>query len=154
MKIAVFPGSFDPITNGHVDIVMRSLQLFDKIIIAIGVNNDKKYMYPLEKRKDWIQKTFAAESKVSVDTYQGLTIDFCKQNNAHYIIRGLRSSPDFDFERGIAQMNHAMNPEIETLFFMTRPEFSAISSSIVRDIAKNKGDISPFVPEKVSKETV
>ena len=148
-RIAIFPGSFDPITKGHEDIVKRALPLFDEIIIAIGINPSKKYFFPEEKRKDWIEKIFKNESKVKVETYKGLTVDFCKQKNAAYILRGLRNSSDFEFESAIAQMNKAMENDIETIFIVTSPGYSAISSTIVRNIIENKGDVSQFVPAGV-----
>ncbi len=150
MNIAIFPGSFDPITNGHVDIIKRALPLFDKIIIAIGVNSDKKYMFPLEQRKQFISDTFANESKINVDTYQGLTIDFCKKTGADFILRGLRNPADFEFEKAIAHTNRILS-NIETIFLLTSVETSFISSSIVRDILKYEGDVSKLVPNCVSK---
>lgn len=149
-KIAVFPGSFDPITKGHESIIKRALPMFDKIIIAIGNNSEKKNLFPIDKRKEWIEKTFSTENKISVAVYEGLTIDFCKKNNANYILRGLRTSADFEFERGIAHMNKAMHPDIETIFLLTTPELSAITSTIVRDIIKNGGDAKQFVPQSIS----
>ncbi|PCH77415.1 MAG: pantetheine-phosphate adenylyltransferase [Flavobacteriaceae bacterium] len=145
MKIAIFPGSFDPITNGHVDIIERALPLFDKIIIAIGVNSDKRYMFPLEQRKKFILETFKNEPKISVDTYQGLTIDYCKKMGANFILRGLRNPADFEFEKAIAHTNRKLS-QIETVFLLTSAETSFISSSIVRDILKYEGDVSKFVP--------
>lgn len=149
MKKAVFPGSFDPITKGHESIVRRAATLFDEIVIAIGINSTKEYYFPIEKRIEWLNKVFANEPKVRIEQYEGLTIDFCKKINAKYILRGLRTSADFEFERGIAQMNKAMMHEIETVFILTTPEFSAINSTIVRDILKNGGDASQFVPKEV-----
>ena len=146
---AVFPGSFDPITKGHESIVRRAIGLFDEIVIAIGINSTKDYYFPIEKRIEWLNKVFTNEPKVRIEKYEGLTIDFCKKINAQYILRGLRTSADFEFERGIAQMNKAMMPNIETVFFLTTPELSAINSTIVRDILKNGGDISRFVPKEV-----
>ena len=148
-KIAVFPGSFDPLTLGHHDIVMRALAMFDELVIGIGDNSEKKYLFSLEKRKSSLEKVFSSEKKVRVMTYSGLTVDFCKKIKASYILRGLRTSADFEFERGIAQMNKALAPEVETIFLMSRPEFSAITSTIVRDILKNGGDASQFVPSGV-----
>ena len=148
-KIAVFPGSFDPITKGHVDIVQRALPLFDEIIIAIGNNTDKKYLFSISERQKWIQKIFAGNKKITVTSYDGLTVKFCESVNAGYIIRGLRTSADFEFERGIAQMNKAMAPAIETIFIISNPAYSAIASTIVRDILTNGGDASQFVPEGV-----
>jgi pantetheine-phosphate adenylyltransferase len=149
MNIAVFPGSFDPITIGHVDIINRATLLFEKIIIGIGNNIQKQYMFPVEKREAWIKKTFAGNSKVEVMTYDGLTINFCKHNNAAYIIRGLRNSNDFEFEQAIAQMNKAMAHEIETVFLPCDPKYTAVASSIVRDIIRNNGDVKMFVPGAV-----
>lgn len=150
MKIAVFPGTFDPITIGHESLVKRALPLFDKIIIAIGTNTTKKNLFPLEKRKKWIEKIFKNETKVSVETYEGLTVAFCKKVKARYILRGLRASSDFEFERTIAQMNYAMENEIETIFILSAPELSAINSTIVRDIIINGGDASKFIPKGIS----
>jgi pantetheine-phosphate adenylyltransferase len=151
-KIAVFPGSFDPITKGHESIIQRALPLFDKIIVAIGVNSTKEGFFPTEKRKQWIEKIFAGDKKIEVETYKGLTIDFCKQEKANYILRGLRTSADFEFERVIAQMNHAMNESIETVFILSTPELSAINSTIIRDIIRNGGDATQFVPTAIAKE--
>ncbi len=148
-KIAVFPGSFDPITRGHEDIVLRAQPLFDKIIIAIGLNADKKSFFSLESRVAWLKEVFNSFPNIEVAVYEGLTIDFCRTIGAGYILRGLRTSADFEFERSIGQMNKLMHPSIETVFFLTRPEFSALSSSIVRDIYKNQGDVSSFVPELI-----
>jgi len=151
-KIAVFPGSFDPITLGHESIIQRAFPLFDKIIIAIGVNSTKEGYFSLEKRKQCIEKVFKGEKKVEVKTYKGLTIDFCKEEKANYILRGLRTSADFEFERVIAQMNRAMNENIETVFILSTPELSAITSTIVRDIIRNGGDADKFVPSAIRKE--
>lgn len=151
-KIAVFPGSFDPLTLGHESIIQRALPLFDKIIIAIGVNSTKENYFPPEKRKQWIEKVFKGEKKVEVKTYKGLTVNFCKSVSANYILRGLRTSADFEFERVIAQMNRAMNENIETVFILSTPELSAITSTVVRDIIRNNGDASPFVPSAIRKE--
>ncbi len=148
-KIAVFPGSFDPFTIGHESIVKRALPMFDKIIIAIGYNTNKKGFFPLERRINWIKQIFANDQNVSVDKYKGLTIDFCKKTNADYILRGLRTAADFEYERAIAQMNKAMYPEIETVFLLTTPELTAITSSIVRDIIRHGGDASLFLPKEI-----
>lgn len=148
MRRAVFPGSFDPITNGHYDIIKRALPLFDEIIIAIGVNSDKKYMFSLEERKIFIEKTFADEPKIQVETYQGLTTDFCHQKNAKFILRGLRNPADFEFEKAIAHTNRFLT-KIETVFLLTAASTSFISSSIVRDVIRNHGDYTKLVPQPV-----
>ena len=151
-KIAVFPGSFDPITSGHESINRRALPMFDKIIIAIGINSTKEGYFSLEKRKLWIEKVFKGEKKIEVKTYKGLTVDFCKKEKANYILRGLRTSADFEFERVIAQMNRSMNESIETIFILSTPELSAIASTVVREIIRNEGDASKFVPAAIRKE--
>jgi pantetheine-phosphate adenylyltransferase len=148
-KTAVFPGSFDPLTLGHTDIINRAIPLFDEIIIAIGTNSSKKYMFTLEQRKEFIEKTYKDVPKVVVDTYEGLTIDYCKKVDSQYILRGLRNPADFEFEKAIAQTNRKMS-EIETVFLLTSADTSYISSSIVRDILINKGDVSMFVPKIVT----
>ncbi len=148
MKRAVFPGSFDPLTLGHTDIIDRALPLFDEIIIAIGTNSTKKYMFSLEQRKEFINKTYSDISKIKIDTYEGLTIDYCKKNDIDFILRGLRNPADFEFEKAIAQTNRKMS-KIETVFLLTSADTSYISSSIVRDILKNKGDVSLLVPKTV-----
>lgn len=148
-KIAVFPGSFDPITRGHESVIRRALPLFDTIVIAIGENSGKSGYFPLEQRMGWLKKIFAGEPKIQVESYTGLTIDFCRQTGANYILRGLRTAADFDFERGIGLMNRAMMPDLETVFLLSTPEYSALSSSIVREIHKNGGDIRKFVPENM-----
>ena len=149
-RIAVFPGSFDPITVGHVDIVERAMPLFDQIIVAIGHNSQKKYLFELEKRLSWLNEVFDDYEKVSVDSYEGLTIQFCEKVAAQFIVRGVRNTTDFGFERTIAQLNSAVSKNtIETVFFMATPEHSHISSTIVREIIMNNGDYSPFVPEVI-----
>ena len=149
MRRAVFPGSFDPITLGHLDIIQRALPLFDEIIIAIGVNAEKKYMWSLQDRKRFIEETFVGESKIKVKTYSGLTASFCKKENASCILRGLRNTNDFTYEQTIAQANDKVNG-VDTVFLMCSPAYSHISSSIVRDIARNDGDISSLVPKTIS----
>lgn len=151
MRRAVFPGSFDPLTLGHKDIIDRGLPLFDEIIIAIGTNSSKKYMFDLEQRKEFIKKTYINEPKIKVDTYQGLTIDYCKSIDSDFILRGLRNPADFEFEKAIAHTNRRMS-KIETVFLLTSADTSFISSSIVRDILQNKGDVSLFVPKTVSEQ--
>jgi len=145
-RIALFPGSFDPVTIGHVDIVNRSLSLFDNIVIGIGVNSSKKTLYTTEKRKEWLGKVFEGKEQVSVEQYEGLTVDFCREIGANFILRGLRTSADFEFERSIAQMNRSMQEDIETVFVLSSPGLSAVNSSIVREIIKNGGEASKFVP--------
>ena len=144
-RIAVFPGSFDPITKGHEEIIKRGLPLFDELIIGIGYNTNKHYFFSQDRREHFISKTFEGESKIKVVRYSGLTVEFCKQIGASYILRGLRTSADFEFERAIAQMNHSMAPEIETIFIVSDPSLSHISSTIVRDILLYQGDVSAFV---------
>jgi len=152
MKIAVFPGSFDPITIGHVDILKRSIPLFDKIIIAIGVNTQKKYLFPLEQRMAWIEKVFKDYKNVEVAHYQGLTINYCNERGAGYILRGIRSAADFEYEKTIAHLNHSMNTNLETILMLSPPEYSSISSTIVREIILGKGDVSMFVPSEIASE--
>lgn len=144
-RIAVFPGSFDPITLGHVDIIKRALPLFDEVIVAIGTNAAKKYMWTLEERKLKLNKAFKNYSSISIADYKGLTADFCKKNNAQFILRGLRNTTDFTYEQTIAQANEKVNG-VDSVFLICSPEFSHISSSIVRDIARNNGDFSSLIP--------
>jgi len=148
MKKAIFPGSFDPITLGHYDIIKRGINLFDEIVIAIGINVDKKYMFSLEDRKQFIEEAFKNEPKVRVISYQGLTIDLCKKEKANFILRGLRNPADFEFEKSIAHTNRKLS-KIETVFLLTSANTSYISSSIVRDVLRNGGDISVLVPDSV-----
>ena len=148
-RVAVFPGSFDPFTIGHEAIVLRAMSLFDKIIVAVGHNSRKKYLYSAEQREAWAKMIFEDHKKIEVTSFEGLTIDFCKSVNAKYLIRGLRDSADFQFEKSIAQMNKAMSPELETIFLLTDPEYSAINSTILREILKNGGDVSEFLPLKI-----
>jgi pantetheine-phosphate adenylyltransferase len=148
MRKAIFPGSFDPITLGHEDIIRRGIPLFDEIVIAIGVNAEKKYMFSLEDRKRFIEETFKNEPKVSIVVYEGLTIDLCKRINANFILRGLRNPADFEFEKAIAHTNRRMS-KIETVFLLTAAKTSFISSSIVRDVIRNNGQYELLVPEAV-----
>lgn len=149
MKVAVFPGSFDPITNGHIDLLYRFLPLFDKLIIAVGVNSSKKSLFSLEQRLKWLEKVFENDPKVEIDHFEGLTVHYCDKVNANYLIRGLRNASDFDYEKTISQLNSTMGNNLETLFLISRPEYSHISSTIVREIIKGNGDISSFVPEHI-----
>jgi pantetheine-phosphate adenylyltransferase len=148
MKTAVFPGSFDPITLGHYDIIKRGISLFDKVIVAIGVNAEKKYMFTLEERLHFIRESFKDEPKVEVVTYEGLTIDLCKKVGAKFILRGLRNPADFEFEKAIAHTNRQLS-KIETVFLLTAAKTSFISSSIVRDVLRNGGDYTILVPDAV-----
>ncbi|MBF6610241.1 MAG: pantetheine-phosphate adenylyltransferase [Chryseobacterium sp.] len=151
MRIAVFPGSFDPVTLGHYDIVERATPLFDKIIIAIGQNSQKKYMFSLEQRKEFIQKTFKDFPNVEVDSFEGLTIDYCQSKKVNFILRGLRNPADFEFEKAIAQTNRTLTHDnkIETIFLLTSAGKSFISSSIVREIISFKGHYELLVPDSV-----
>ncbi len=148
MKQAIFPGSFDPITLGHYDIIKRGVTLFDEVIVAIGVNADKKYMFSLEERKQFIEEAFADEPKIKVVTYKGLTVDFCQEIGIEFILRGLRNPADFEFEKAIAHTNRDLAP-IETVFLLTSADTSYIASSIVRDVIRNNGDYTKLVPKSV-----
>ncbi|MDT0541023.1 pantetheine-phosphate adenylyltransferase [Croceitalea sp. P059] len=148
MRRAIFPGSFDPLTLGHYDIIKRGITLFDELIIAIGINSDKKYMFSLEERQRFIENAFIDEPKIKVLTYQGLTVDFCKEIKAEFILRGLRNPGDFEFEKAIAHTNRKLS-EIETVFLLTSSGKSYISSSIVRDVIRNGGDVTGLVPDTV-----
>lgn len=148
-RIALFPGSFDPITLGHLDIIERALPLFDEIQIAVGKNTEKKYLFSLEQRVAWIEKTFAHEPKVRVITYEGLTVDFAQKQGVNFLLRGLRNPADFEFEKAIAQANREMVPQLETVFLLTSARYAYISSSIVRDVYTHGGDFKRFVPSSV-----
>ena len=149
MKTAVFPGSFDPITIGHVDLVRRAIPLFDKIIVAVGINSQKKYLFDLEQRMTWLEAVFANDDSVEVDSYEGLTAHFCQKRNAQYLLRGLRNASDFDYEKTISQLNNIVGDGIETVFLISQPAYSHISSTIVREIIRGRGDASSFLPKEV-----
>ena len=149
MNIAVFPGSFDPITTGHVEIVKRALPIFDQIIIAIGINNSKQNLFSVEQRIHWIERVFVDEPKVVTSSFEGLTVDFCKATGAKYLLRGLRNAADFDYEKTISQLNQVLGGDLETIFLISKPEYSHISSTIVKEIIRVKGDASAFLPKEV-----
>jgi pantetheine-phosphate adenylyltransferase len=148
MKIALFPGSFDPITIAHVNILQRATPLFDKIVVGIGLNSSKQNFLSAEQRLQILQTVFKGYQNIEIQTYEGLTVDFCRKIDAKYMVRGIRSASDFEYERAIAQINQTMMPEVETILLLSKPEYSAISSTIVRDILRNHGDVSPFVPQE------
>jgi pantetheine-phosphate adenylyltransferase len=148
-RIAIFPGSFDPFTVGHEEIVKRALPLFDKIIIAVGFNSVKHGFFTPDQRLSWISEVFKDEPKVETASYTGLTVDFCKSKKAKYILRGLRTAADFEYERAVGQMNHEMYEEIETVFLLTSPQYSMVSSTIVREILRYGGDVSKFIPKGI-----
>lgn len=145
MRIAVFPGSFDPLTKGHEEIIRKALPLFDKIYVAIGENANKKYCFPLEKRQQWIRQVFFQESAVEVAVYEGLTVDFCRKVKAQFILRGLRNPLDFQYEKDIAEANRCLAPEIETVFLLSSPELAHVSSSLVRELYHHQGNYSDYV---------
>ncbi|MBN2744687.1 phosphopantetheine adenylyltransferase [Breznakibacter xylanolyticus] len=147
-KIAIFPGSFDPFTIGHENVVRRSLDLFDEIVVAVGYNSNKADFFPVEMRVDWIKDVFSNAPRIRVDKYEGLTVDYAKTIGATHLLRGIRTSADFEYERAIAQVNRAMTG-IDTVFLLTTPEHTPVNSSIVRDIIKHGGDASKFLPEKI-----
>ncbi|NCX96507.1 MAG: pantetheine-phosphate adenylyltransferase [Chitinophagia bacterium] len=148
-RICLFPGTFDPITNGHVDVIQRALALFDKLIIGIGINSTKQPMFSVEQRVAWIDAIFANEPKISVVGYSGLTVDYCRQIGAKSILRGIRYISDFEYEKAIADMNRMLAPDIETIFLTCSPLYSTISSTLVRDVIRNGGDASLFLPEQI-----
>ncbi|MDC0249748.1 pantetheine-phosphate adenylyltransferase [Flavobacteriales bacterium] len=149
-KIAVFPGSFSPFSIGHQSVIDKSLPLFDRIIISIGINSEKDQYFSIQERIQWIESVYADNDKIKIKRYEGLTVDFCKKEGANFILRGLRDSHDFKFEKNIAQMNKDLNANIETIFIITPPELSHISSSLIRDIIKNGGDVSKFIPKGIN----
>lgn len=147
-NIALFPGSFDPITIGHAVMAERALPLFDKIVIGVGTNSQKKYLFSLEERMAFIAATFEANPKIEILHYEELTVNFARRIGANFLLRGIRTSADFEFERSIAQLNHTLAPEIETVFFASLPQYSHISSTIVREVIINGGNASPFLHPK------
>ena len=148
MNIALFPGSFDPVTKAHVDIVKRSLGLFDKVYIGIGANSSKQGLLSVEKREQLLRAVFQSEPKIHIVAYEGLTVSFCKSIGAGYMIRGIRTVSDFEYEKAIAQMNHSLDPDIESIFIVSKPGYSSISSTIVREIMRHNGDVSQFIPKE------
>ncbi len=148
-RIAVFPGSFDPVTKGHQNIVERASNLFDEIIVAVGVNTTKASLFTLEKRLEWLTKVFEGSENVKVGSYEGLTVDYCKSLGANYLLRGVRNSSDFEYEKTIAQMTKYMDENLETVILFTDPEYAAINSTVVREIIRNNGNVARFVPDGV-----
>ena len=149
MNIAVFPGSFDPITIGHYDLIKRALPLFDKIIVAVGTNSTKSSLFPLEERLGWLKIVFKDYPKISIDHFEGLTAHYCIKVHANFLIRGLRNSSDFDYEKTISQVNQIISHGIETVFLISNPQYSHISSTIVREVIKGNGNVEPFLPKGV-----
>lgn len=149
MRIALFPGTFDPITLGHVDVIKRALPLFDKIVIGIGLNSSKKPMFSMEQRLQWINDIFKDTDKVEAKAYEGLTINYCQEISANFILRGIRYVSDFEYEKGIADMNRMLSKNIETIFLTSSPEYSTVSSTLVRDVIRYNGDVSQFLPKEV-----
>lgn len=148
-KICLFPGTFDPITKGHIDLLLRAEALFDKIVIGIGKNSNKTPMFDLKQRIEWIEQIFKNHPKISVAAYEGLTVEYCKEIAANFILRGIRSVNDFEYEKAIADMNRALYPEVETYFLTSSPEFSTVSSTLVRDVIRNGGNANLFLPEEI-----
>lgn len=148
-RICLFPGSFDPITKGHVDIIRRSITLFDKMVVGIGINSNKQPMFTTEQRTDWIREVFKEDSRVEVAAYEGLTVNFCREIGARFILRGVRYVSDFEYERAIADMNRMLEPGLETIFLNSSPEYATVSSTLVRDVIRNNGRVDMFIPEAV-----
>lgn len=149
MKVAMFPGSFDPITLGHLDIIQRALPVFDKLYIAIGQNTQKKTLFEIDQRLEWLRSVCKDDNKLEIGLYEGLTVNYAKEIGAKYLIRGLRNASDFDYEKTISQLNSIIGDGLETVFFISKPEYSHISSTIVREIIKGRGDVSSFVPKTI-----
>lgn len=148
-RICLFPGTFDPITLGHIDIIERSVSLFDKLVIGVGINSSKQPMFTVEQRTGWIKEIFKNDNRVEVVGYSGLTVDYCKEIGANYILRGIRYISDFEYEKAIADMNRMLAPQIETVFLTCSPQYSTISSTLVRDVIRNGGNVKMFVPDQV-----
>ena len=151
MRIGLFPGTFDPVTFGHLDIIERALPLFDKVYVGIGINSNKQPMFSAETRVQWLNDLFKNEEKVDAVIYEGLTVDCCRKIGANYIIRGIRYVNDFEYEKAIADMNRSLEGNIETVFFTCLPKYTSVASTLVRDVIKNGGDVSQFVPDSVLK---
>src|SRR6478609_2748426 len=151
MRIALFPGTFDPVTFGHIDIIERALPLFDKLYVGIGLNSNKAPMFSDQQRKLWLQEIFKEESKIKVVVYEGLTVECCKKVKANYVVRGIRYVNDFEYEKAIADMNRTLDENIETVFFTCLPQYTSVASTLVRDVIRNGGDVSQFVPDVVLK---
>ncbi|MBP8724448.1 MAG: pantetheine-phosphate adenylyltransferase [Saprospiraceae bacterium] len=151
-RIAVFPGSFDPITKGHTDVVYRALDLFDEIFVAVGINAQKKILYPVETRVKWIERIFEDQPSVKVRVFQGLTANFCAEIGARYVLRGIRNATDFDYEKTISQINHTLKSDLESIFLIARPELSHVSSTIVRELILAKANVEALVPHQVLKD--
>jgi pantetheine-phosphate adenylyltransferase len=151
MRICLFPGTFDPVTFGHIDIVNRALPLFDKVVIGIGVNANKQPMFSAEMRSQWFREIFKDHNNVDVVVYEGLTVDCCKNVNANYILRGIRYVSDFEYEKAIADMNRSLDGNIETVFLTCLPQYTSVASTLVRDVLRNGGDASQFLPEVVQR---
>lgn len=148
-RICLFPGTFDPVTLGHIDVIERAVSLFDKLVIGIGINAAKQPMFTVEQRTGWIKEIFKHEPKIEVTSYEGLTVDFCRKIDAHFILRGIRYIADFEYEKAIADMNRMLAPDIETVFLTCSPAYSTISSTLVRDVIRNGGNAAMFMPEQV-----
>ena len=148
-RICLFPGSFDPITKGHVDIIRRSISLFDKLVIGVGINSNKQPMFTAEQRVNWIKEIFKDDRRIEVVSYEGLTANFCKKIGAQFILRGVRYVSDFEYEKAIADMNRMLEPGLETVFLTSSPEYATVSSTLVRDVIRNNGPADMFIPEEV-----
>ena len=148
-RICLFPGTFDPITLGHVDVIERAVKLFDKLVIGVGINSSKQPMFTVEQRTGWIQEIFKNDPRIEVTGYEGLTVDYCRKIDARFILRGIRYISDFEYEKAIADMNRMLVPDIETIFLTCSPLYSTISSTLVRDVIRNGGNASMFMPEEV-----